>query len=277
MAKISSTKDLPEWFDLERYRAAQAFTAEHWLEQLERRISLLPAAHDSSDKSQRQAEDEIWWAIVSGQLTLIREHPVICRYARMGDLVPVMPVRPVSYFDLAMQAHRDEMAKREGACSAEKADHWNIIAGSSRPIPSRIKGLTMPVEIDFYTSKVPPAPVIQVDLEASDAALKEAFAIWLKEARSNQPIKTKNPGNQLYARWARYGLLPYLDLWIWGMEENIQIIEGVFAAALFPGLEDGRDRLKTTKKWAKSLMQNLSSLRAVAAIEAASRTETFEG
>lgn len=279
MAKISSTKDLPEWFYLERYRAAEDFTAEHWLEQLDRRISLFPAAHDTSDKSLQQAKDEIWWAIVSGQLTAVRDHPVKCQYARQGDLVPVMPVRAVSYFDLAMQAHHDEMAKREGICSAEKADRWNIIAGNGRPTQSTIKGLSMPIEIGFYMPGVLPQPVVKVDLGATDATLIEAFSTWLKEARSTQPVDARKPKNQLYKNWARYGILPYLDLLIWGMETDTQIIEGVYAAAIFPGQEDGKDRLKTTKKWAKSLMSDLSALQAIAAIEARSSAaqEIFKG
>ena len=280
MTKVSSTTDLPKWFDLERYRASEDFTAEHWLEQLDRRINLLPENHNSpdinqqpNDREQQRVADEIWWAMVSKKLTAVREEPTVCRFACKGVLIPGMPVRSVTCFDLVMQSHRDEIAIRRGLRKPSTVNRWAAIGDPNYPTKSAIEASFQRIEIDFYLPGGSPQPVVRVDLGATDATLKEAFSMWLTEARSRQPVDASKPGKQLYDRWARYGILPYLDLWMWGKEVGAQIIEGVYAAAIFPGQEDGKDRLKTTKKWVKSLMRDLSALQAVAAIEA----QTYAG
>ena len=72
-----------------------------------------------------------------------------------------------------------------------------------------------------------------------------------------------------YKDWARYGLLPYLDLLTWAMETGNQIPHHVMAQAV--GYRKGGDSFrKTVPKLAGELMRSLAELEALAAIEAAS-------
>jgi hypothetical protein len=138
----------------------------------------------------------------------------------------------------------------------------------------------LPVNIDFYEPRVPVAPIIQVDLGASDSVLKDAFAIWLKTERGSRQVSATKRSKPLYDRWARYGLLPYLDLLIWAMETDTHIPDRVMSAAISCYDAGEANLRKTLAPLAASLMRDLSGLRALAAVEAATITpidpETFK-
>ena len=110
--------------------------------------------------------------------------------------------------------------------------------------------------------------LLRIDLDISDSELLASFKVALSEARTtNDQEPPKNRHRPPYNRWADYGLLPYLDLYIWGKETGSQIPLRVIADALFPfGVDE--DRLKdTVVPLAEALMLDLSSLRELTVIE----------
>ena len=120
-----------------------------------------------------------------------------------------------------------------------------------------------------------------VDLSATDAILKEAFSSWLKSARAAEKENSATTRNKpAYDRWGRYGLLPYLDLQIWALENGTHIPDRVMSAAISHYDAGEANLRKTLAPLAAGLMQDLSALHALAAIEASRLTpaepETFD-
>ncbi|MCY1410335.1 hypothetical protein D9M71_257030 [compost metagenome] len=109
-----------------------------------------------------------------------------------------------------------------------------------------------------------------MDLRATDSVLIAAFCDWLKGARAKASTNISKRERPAYKDWARYGLLPYLDLRIWEMETGNRIPHRIMAEAV-GYLKGGDSFRKTVPTLADDLMQSLSELEALAAVE--TRTE----
>lgn len=86
----------------------------------------------------------------------------------------------------------------------------------------------------FETEK-PFAEHLIVDMEQSDETLRESFDTMLCALRKNQGFSDrdrKNKGKILFDRWARYSIIPFLDLEQWGNEEQVHISNKIFSSAL---------------------------------------------
>ena len=273
MAKIDRVEDLPDWFDIKKYENCENYRAAEWYSELSKRKLLFEVHQTYSALPQWMYELR---AALDGEFCIsTRTEPAPPPSRLFGEQF-CDPVSGVCVFDLAMQAHRDEMAKREGLCSADQVNRWAAIDGRL-PIKDCIELSKLPIEIGSYGTSVPPSSVIQVNLGASDQVLKIAFANWLKTARASQTAPLPKRVKSLYDRWSRYGLLPYLDLLIWSMETRNHIPDRVMSAAISRYDAGEANLRKTVAPLAAELMKDLSELGALSAIEAVSETETFEG
>lgn len=279
MAKINRVEELPEWFDLGKYRGCESFGAYEWHRCLDMRkgIFSLYNVQKMIGTEHNILAPFFNKSFVMQELQQLRAQPLNFE-AGNGTLwgedkrreLLKKPIKNLMFSDLEHQFHCDEQDFISARGDELLAERWKLITQGERYCPQpKLEGLQIETVLGEY-------PIL-VDLSATDAVLKEEFATWLQVTRS--ALKVDAPSAQSYERWAGYRILPYLDLWIWGLETDTQIIEGAFAAAIFPGLCDGMGRLKTTKKWVKSLMGSLSALEAQAAIESASLAthEILEG
>lgn len=92
---------------------------------------------------------------------------------------------------------------------------------------------------------------VRIDLTVPDKILIEQFADYLRRVRNGTPdIKLANSFKYPeYEKWIEYAILPYLDLQIWEIENNVSIPYRVFADAIFPDGDKGEEMIrKTTKK-----------------------------
>lgn len=96
----------------------------------------------------------------------------------------------------------------------------------------------------------------------------------LRSTLRRKSIVTKNWRKPDFADWNRFGVLPYLDLRIWGQETGTRISNRVMADAIFLPGEGGEEVVrKTTAKLARELLtlKHLETLAALAAQEIAER------
>ncbi len=275
MAKIDRVEDLPDWFDLEKYKGCESFGAAEWLEQLERRRDLL-ALHPTRVGTPTACDTAAWedftltfWKIA------VREPAEEVRAAPLnspskGKVSKWLadrcnqPIKGVCAYDLMWQSTRDLDAERNGKAAQGTSQRWDAISPSGGSLSSFVSWANVPLTINYHDGS-PERPILQIDLGASDAILKTAFAAWLKEARAGSARRAK----PLYDRWSRYGLLPYLDLLIWSMETGIRIPDRVMSAAI-SSYDAGEANLrKTVAPLATELLRDLSELRAFSAVEAA--------
>ncbi|WP_157731478.1 DUF6387 family protein [Azotobacter chroococcum] len=270
MAKIDRVEELPEWFNLEKYQEAESFGAPEWHYELSRRSQLFNIGQRYKSNPSKIGEAET--SMFKRHAEYVRQNPIGIMKFDSADLeLEFMPVKSIRTFDLRMQAHRDERAKKHGLCHPSMAARWAAIGDPTYSIKSAVEVTDLPIEIDFYDSR-PPSAVVKVDLSASDTKLKAAFEVWLKAARKNQKTVTTKLRKPLYARWVRYGLLPYLDLLIWAMETNIHIPDRVMSAAISRYDAGEANLRKTIAPLAADIMRDLSELETFAFLETATRT-----
>ncbi len=251
MAKIETLAQLPEWFRLEKYRECESFNAARWVNNLETRSVILDCfgvMENHRLPMELYPQIHEWLPAV---LEALRRSPIeegACRHS--------MPIRPLIFQDLAWQAQHDRGDERRTCLwehvAAGNYDNWALEA--------RVGTITR-----LFDSAYP----VMVDLQASDPVLIEAFADWLRTARAELPSGTSKRERPAYKDWGRYGLLPYLDLFIWAKETGNQISHHLMAEAV--GYRKGGDSFrKTVPKLAAELMNSLAELEALASIEAQS-------
>lgn len=307
MAKIASLEDLPKWFDLKKYKGVESFRAFEWMKQLERRMDLLKhyPEGDAFRKTPKPLQDigyMIWQGGMQERASQIWDNPTEAQSEDMPNKwtsdVPCLPIKSVCVNDLAWQMARDKQAAIDGKVNKSQYTKWaainpeiqrlprhavvtNNASNQSSATPSLCGVIpcdhSTPLSIDYFNGD-PASPVVQVYLSAPDTVLKEAFAVWLTEARAKL-VGAPQGKNKMYDRWPRYGLLPYLDLWIWERLTDNSVNRHVMANAV--GYVKGESSFsKTVIPLAAGLMRDLSALQTLAAVEAATlapaASETFE-
>lgn len=281
MSKIDRVDDLPAWFKLEKYQGCEKFRAAEWLEQVYRRHLLMTVHPDWSSYINPDWRDfalELWRANRCPDAQKIREAPLDSpSNGKMAELMAdqdSQPIRSICLFDLFCQASRDLQAERDGKAPSGHGQRWDMTS----PLKDFLIHARAPLSINFYNEGVA-HPIIEVDLGASDAVLKEAFSRWLRRARESSMAPTATRSRALYDRWARYGLLPYLDLLIWSIETDIHIPDRVMSAAISHYDAGEANLRKTVAPLAKGLLRDFSELQALAAVEstvqASANQETF--
>ena len=274
MAKIDRVENLPEWFDLSKYERAKSLGPVGWYLELKRRKATLSGSAYVKGKVAPNSKPADWEWHKMRTAQPIREQPLLPEGSEesYGFSVDVRPVSSMRMIDLALQASRDAHIDKQDGKDFGLSHRWKVIADPAQSLPIELADL--PVQIDHHQASGVKTG-IWVDLSASDALLKEAFSLWLREAREAEQTLNRKPRTPLYDRWARYGLLPYLDLLTWSMETSTHIPDRVMSAAISRYDYGEANLRKTIAPLAAELMRDLSGLRALAAVETA-EPETFE-
>lgn len=280
MAKVERASDLPEWFDIGKYNDCESFGAIEWFDQLSRRAKLFESnaawmSPLSISKIDRPEVLSVWRALTFGEYESIQSDPLRKRDAQCLERADSQPISSIGTIDFFYQRMRDSVAARDGLCPVEKSLRWNALDDSSIAGIDAIRAAqNYPLYFEAYPPQRPPHAVIRVDLGATDSALKKSFDSWLAQARAELPADVRKPANPIYSKWARYGLLPYLDLRLWEEGTGNKIPDRVMSRAISRNehYEMGEENIrKTLAPLANRLMKDLSALQALAAIEAADR------
>ena len=110
--------------------------------------------------------------------------------------------------------------------------------------------------------------MIIVNLNIPDRLLIKEFKRFLKSRQEggNGTPKKKRYRAPNFDELHKFGVLPYVDLQLWCLQENSEITNRVFANAIFPPGKGGEEVVrKTTKKLANHWMQHLDIVLAEAA------------
>lgn len=319
MTKIDRVEDLPEWFDLKKYDKCESFGAADWLRQLDIRSYLLSRCPDYPDAFQPMPElfsylntshEEYlagrrreWRFLINPYMEALRADPLGFSPSQIDNEFfewkrkAIQPVRGAVFDDLSFALHVAIAAYCEGEeqmCAQLRG--WDLMAhdlqaGASYLAAERKNDLPYPLAGPAYklaseelsnTLVEPPewGTLISVDLEAPDAVLIESFRDWVREARVRQKCTGPKGRKFYYDRWARYGLLPYLDLRTWSLETGIHIPDRVMSAAISHYDAGEANLRKTIVPLAADLIRDMSGLQALAGHEEAaakrSGSETFD-
>lgn len=256
MAKIESFRDLPEWFDLEKYKGCEVFKAADWYEALFCRCTIL--RHLPFIDHPEWVESTLQTSIArtrANPLSLPDLEASRRQYIRL-------PVQSLTFGELLDQCFGERFIKSSNVA------RWDLFSsGGQRDV--------LPDEIEKSPILIQGSSTVTVDLGATDSVILASFSRWLKEARASKPGLKSSRNKPAYASWARYGLLPYIDLKLWAKELGNQIPDRVMSRAISSNehYEMGEENIrKTLAPLAEDLMQDLSALHALAAIEATEET-----
>jgi hypothetical protein len=309
MAKIERAQDLPEWFDLEKYSGCKSFGATEWFEQLvcrkhllrgnpeypDRQIVTRPIFKEITYKNEHGEVIENGALMLSDHVAMNQSEAMSQWRERIGKDIHSLRAAPLAAQLWLSDALKDPMPTVASMTIADLRDvvrHSALKVGFSKTpslqnhihnsdfdnLPESVK--CEEIYLRRFALERSNRAAILVNLDTSNADLKLAFSAWLKEARADQQSAAKR-NKPSYNRWARYGLLPYLDLRIWEMETGNEIPDRVVCRAIsdVKNSDAGEENIrKTLTPLAAELMRDLSALQALAAIETSgkSKPETFQ-
>jgi hypothetical protein len=284
MAKAGRPKKgsagLPEWFDIEKYRAVQTFSAENWFQQASIRQNLfrfvesclhhkkdifkgLAAAFNLIKADPILTRDSIYYALkkakdIKEQEALHNDTALSCVLFDLFDRrFGVGDIRFDMVFSLALSLREDQQLTlsrelshrlfnpKEVEFLYEGRRQANIIPNDNHPLLEAFRRWKM--------------SVVSIDLSLPDEVLIKEFTHYLKVTRKrigkvSSPF-FKNPD---FKNWHCSGVLPYLDLKLWEAATGEAIRWPVFVNALSTIMDNpiGSESafMKTTKKHADQVM-----------------------
>jgi hypothetical protein len=262
--KIKHVSQLPEWFDLSKYKPANNLDTIGWYEQLSSRsFCFFKIAFSNEDRN--------------SLLGIIRRKPIIdlteCKeiegcyiYERLSDVrkfcsfkyagVYAITVREI--FDIInnispekIRYMMDELNKPQIGNVQEvkqKIELDNELGIDNKPAYESFteNALLLSEKWRGYNS-VPGINTVNVNLHMPNSVLIESFKEWLYFARIKTGISNADTYKKSdYNRWILYGVLPYIDLFIWQQETKIKIPNRVMTDAIFPQGYGGEETIRKT-------------------------------
>lgn len=210
------------------------------------------------------------------------------------DLADQRAIKPLTLYDMLRQKISDQFSVEDGEADSSSLTLWDYLEDeelSAYPenqidLESDEDGQSLTltellsredkydlfsrtphieIKIDRKINERWHSPAITVDLNAPDAAILKSFKEWLKTERTNSPEGAGTPKKPAFDWWGDYGLLPYLDLYLWSLETDNHIPDRVMANAISADTF-GEDRLrKTVKPLASDLNTLIDGLKPFAA------------
>lgn len=280
MSKIKSIGDIPKWFDIDNYRAAESFGAIDWYAQLKQRqfiFTLLDYRKDKSSDLSKQAEKSFELNIehLRGKDIRLTNIPNF-----FGDrsLAEHLKSEKQVIHSLTFR-HLHDHAKNFDALDQPTEKWLNRLNSQCEETPyTKNNEVDQPLILSTYLSPKEHIATANVNLNLPDALLIKGFASWLEQVRRSRGEFTNKRYHQpVLKRWAQNGLLPFIDLEIWRLETGSKLPDRIMAATLFPRLDFGEENIrKSTRPLAQSLMNDLSELQAIAALESKSHEDSCE-
>lgn len=231
--RIKHISELPTWFNLKKYEFTKTLNSLGWFKQLIPRALLFRKSEIPSNKIQPNHESTLNKLII-----LARNNP--CLF-----------IDDHTTFSLFTLIHCETSEN----CKNEK--FLGIYPNRSK------KASTNPMQ-DLY----------QIDYNFSDEFLIENFKKCLAIARKKYKSTYRTPYRTSdFQHWAKLGVLPYLDLLTWSLEENKHITHRVLANALYPYGDKGEE---TIRKTTTPLVEEIVSQNSMIQLHAQARTTIVE-
>lgn len=275
MAKIHKIGDFAPWFNPDHYLSAKTLNTAEMHRQLHQKERMLFVLKTSKDKNHVQAEAyaerfaemvkcvrgvDVKHALIPGFYGLAGYEQYLANEKRG---VAFMTMRDL--YNHARNTPGYEHQPEKLFVDSFKFLSENLPMSMHDDPPLIINGW----EENGHERYIP----LLLDTIIPDVQLKAGFAVRLPEIRAatkhvKKEIQFYSPSLESLAR---YGVLQYLDLWIWQLETGIKIPRDLMMLAV--GQNRTNDGLRTTIKWAKKLMDNgLGDLLAQAATESTANT-----
>ena len=280
--RIRRASELPDWYKLEKYKAASKLDAAGWYEQLSvRRDCFKYLKMSFPDFS--EALDIIHISPIFD----IDNNPEFKSLFLGGPLWDFKDKQQKPHYSLGVHGLTVRQLRQiEDRMLPERKEHsrlwWNqfkkvdIFNNTEDQYKYEYKAwIDNPIYESFKPKYQDKSVPVMVDLNVQDKLLVESFKQWLKNTRKETHTEITHYKKIDFESWIKFGVLPWLDLTIWQQAADISIPNRVMADAIYPTGEGGEEAVrKTTKPLANNLIghtesseYSLSSLAAQAAHE----------
>ncbi len=276
-SRIKNISELPQWFRLDKYKAAKKLTTAGWCEQFSIRNQLMEWLITEVEPNHQ----ETLKATLTEAFTALRETPIfdikgegkgklsmlfyfpdaesICKDYNQIPAVHPMTLEEFDYvrrgIDPKKLAYVTHWANQQFDPDPPDLRPYKYESWIGQPLNHSATAEAKD-ENGFGFRGI---DSVAVDLNFPDKVLIENFKQYLavRRAESKTENLSKTNRQQDYYDWVRFGVLPYLDLRLWELETGTKIPLRVIADAIYPMGEGGEETVrKTTAPLANSLIHN---------------------
>lgn len=284
MKKISSTRELPKEFDLNKYSVLNSMSDKDLFRQIYLRSD---SYHDSKNSSAEWDYDcTTYYMECGGSVPLsfdngdpfkeikLDEPPEYYEWMKGGKefydkymenckkSLRVSTGYGIRYLSreilMYLSAMEDTVGERKGLPIVIDDDEFHCIL--SKQSDPEVDGLLRARFNDCVTMITNDDQLyLSIDISTPDeillAEFKRLIPVWRKELKIEKSLFTNSSWNVVKKKIIDYKVIPYIDLLIWGNVNKITIPHGVMAVALFPhGERDLFSIIQTIRPFVESLM-----------------------
>jgi hypothetical protein len=263
MTKITSTNQLPDWFNLESYSNLSQYTSYDWYNALRNRSAFCEFFSSGVTVSDLEELDfiEAVWEHNLCPLPEDFEH----------DLPPRR--RPTTVTDLSLDeaylVYHFMRSNPHMAAFIKAKDKWYDKNTTNADISEKEMRYVTSGYMFSFNSVWPQKPnqssISAVDLRATDQQILQDMEMYLFLSRKDRGIgKIKDTlfSEANIKKWSHNKVLPYIDLCIWAGINNHTINQAVMDGALFPN-SFTQDKARTTVASSAKKIFSQASLKAL--------------
>lgn len=243
---------LPEWFDLSKYSPCRSFDDKEWLRQLTYRSDALQDLKFDNEiiNALSETEEIRLNALPSKEWQDLRD--------KLNESIKL----PHS-IDFAKYSHFHELANE---AITPLSTLWMLSIGKELYFREKSKSFSEdkfesirnhePYDLDrkeeteyFFENEA----FVRIDLSLPDTEIVKSLKSFLPKYRKflNINLIKKRPSDTTLALCANYKVLPYLDLYIWEIENQVKIKRSILAVALdYKGIVGELSLLQTVHPFA---------------------------
>lgn len=271
--RIKHLSELPKWFKLDKYEFTRELDALGWYEQFFVRGTFLYHARDMRENNEIFPDDfkQAMQASRENPYTIIDDDPRLARYCtydtpkhmhahplktlkqkstRGLNAIKSITLRDYVGYKFLMRSERVRYIE----------DWYNLPDNKKELFPQDAPWFNEPICNSYSPMFGKSQDIVMINLRLPDSFLIESFKEHLAERRKEVNVfSAKHFRESDYNNWINLGVLPYLDLIIWGIETETQIPNRILADALYPSGEKGEETIrKTTSQLAETLLDSKS-------------------
>ncbi|WP_293267700.1 DUF6387 family protein [Neptunomonas sp.] len=238
---------LPEWFDLTKYSPCRSFDDKEWLRQLTYRSDAL---------QDLKFDNEITYSLSETEEIRLNALPSK-EWQNQRDNLSEATVLPHG-IDFVKYSHFRELANE---AITPLSTLWMLSIGQSLDCRHQSKSFSKeklesiknhePYDLHrkqeneyFFEDEA----FVQIDLSLPDGEIIKCLKSFLPKYRKflNISTITKRPSDTTLALCANYEVLPYLDLYIWEIENQLKIKRSILAVNIYPEGHIGEQGISQT-------------------------------
>lgn len=257
--KIKHVSELPKWFQIKKYNLAKNFGVRQWFEQLcvrnivfaviSRRISLLKKENkDIFDDEFLERTDNFFEA-----LAIINDDPIVnvitneklLKYSYFYSIKEMLQEKLHLAFGVRPITIR-ELIEIKKVINPELLDVIKIYDDGNFAFLEDIEDLDQTIDKMATKYSSESHSTVRINWCLPDNLLIDHFKNYLESYRPKGMRDKKRYRHPDFNNWYRLGILPYIDLKIWELKENVSIPYRVIADAIFLNGENGEETIRKT-------------------------------